>query len=145
MIVKLLVVQGRPVGKTLHFAPGDYFLGRGPECAIRFKSDWVSRQHCLLRVTADEVRLRDLASRNGTLVNGQLCKEEQILADGDLVSVGPLVFRIRIDPDEPETGPPVPDAPLTLQPEDEEAKPKAAGQDSTALHPTLPDSPPEPK
>ena len=49
MDVQLLVIQGRPRGKSLHFPPGEFLLGRGPECHIRPNSDLVSRQHCLLR------------------------------------------------------------------------------------------------
>src|SRR6201993_772373 len=70
MKVKLLVVHGRPLGKALLFPSGEFVFGRGEECHVRPNSDWVSRQHCLLRVAEDGVHLRDLGSRNGTLVNG---------------------------------------------------------------------------
>ncbi len=91
MNLKLLVVQGKPAGKVLLFGPGEYYLGRGPECNIRFNSDWVSRQHCLLRV-GEEAVLRDLGSRNGTLVNGQLVNGDQRLAHGDQIQIGQVVF-----------------------------------------------------
>ncbi len=97
MNVKMLVVQGRPAGKTLVFATGEYYFGRGAECHIRPNSEWVSRQHCLLRVTAEEAFLRDLGSRNGTLVNGKRIHEECRLVDGDQVQVGPLVLTVRFD------------------------------------------------
>ncbi len=99
MTVKLRVVQGRPAGKTLVFAAGDYYFGRGAECHVRPNSEWVSRQHCLLRVCADSAWLRDLGSRNGTLVNGALLHEEYRLCQGDQVQVGPLVFEIQLDMD----------------------------------------------
>lgn len=110
MNVRLLVVQGKPAGKSLKFGPGDYFLGRGPECHIRFNSDWVSRQHCLLRVTDCQATVRDLGSRNGTLVNGQLLGQEQILAEGDQIQVGPVVFEVHLDrpPSEPTVPTPAP-------------------------------------
>ena len=97
MNVNLLVVQGKPAGKRLGFGPGEFYLGRGPECQVRFNSDWVSRQHCLLRVGPATASLRDLSSRNGTLVNGTLIREETPLADRDLVQVGPVTFEVRID------------------------------------------------
>ena len=97
MNIRLLVVQGKPVGKALLFGPGDYFLGRGQECHVRFNSDWVSRQHCLLRVLADTASVRDLGSRNGTLVNGQLVGQERFLNQGDQVQVGPVVFEVHLD------------------------------------------------
>jgi len=71
MNVKLFVVHGRPQGKSFLFPPGEFLFGRGSECHIQPNSDWVSRQHCLLRVGPEGVSVRDLGSRNGTLVNGQ--------------------------------------------------------------------------
>src|SRR4051794_26710755 len=95
--VKLLIVQGKPAGKSLDFPQGEYFIGRGPECQIRPDSEWVSRQHCLLRVTKEAVFIRDLGSRNGTLVNGLLLEEEQQLHAADQVQVGPLAFEVQIE------------------------------------------------
>jgi pSer/pThr/pTyr-binding forkhead associated (FHA) protein len=92
MNLKLIVVQGKPLGRALLFSPGEYFLGRGSECHVRFNSEWVSRQHCLLRVTPQSVFLRDLGSRNGTLVNGALLAEEISLSEHDQIQVGPVVF-----------------------------------------------------
>jgi pSer/pThr/pTyr-binding forkhead associated (FHA) protein len=97
MTVKLLVVQGRPCGKSLLFPSGEYYFGRGPECHVRPESEWVSRQHCLLRVTADAVFVRDLGSRNGTLVNGALVETERQLRHGDQVQIGPLVFEVQLE------------------------------------------------
>src|SRR5262245_20079379 len=98
MNMKLLVVQGRPRGKVLRFPFGEFLIGRGAECHIRPNSDWVSRQHCLLRVTPDGVFIRDLGSRNGTLVNGLRVVEERRLENGDQLQVGPLVFEVRVEP-----------------------------------------------
>jgi pSer/pThr/pTyr-binding forkhead associated (FHA) protein len=98
MNARLLVVQGRPQGKSLLFPPGEYVFGRGAECHIRPNSDWVSRQHCLLRVVADGPALiRDLGSRNGTLVNGSRVQGETALNDGDHLQVGPLVFEVTLE------------------------------------------------
>ena len=116
MAIKLIVVQGRPQGRALRFPPGQYYFGRGAECHIRPNSDWVSRQHCLLRVTGEGAWLRDLGSRNGTLVNGELLDGERRLEVGDQVQVGPLVFEVQPDSDRPAervaTAVP-PDAPIT--------------------------------
>ena len=100
--VQLFVVQGRPLGKRLLFPPGDYYIGRGAECDIQPDSDWVSRQHCLFRVAEDGVFLRDLGSRNGTLINGRLASGEHRLNNGDRIEIGPMVFEVRLDaPDAP--------------------------------------------
>jgi pSer/pThr/pTyr-binding forkhead associated (FHA) protein len=96
MDVQMKVLQGKPRGHCLRFAQGEFIFGRGPECNVRPNSDWVSRQHCLLRVGEDCVFLRDLGSSNGTLVNGQLVTEERRLYDGDTLQVGPLVLQLLI-------------------------------------------------
>ncbi len=116
MPVKMRVVQGRPSGKTLVFPDGVYYIGRGAECHIRPNSEWVSRQHCVLRVAGHVVTIRDLGSRNGTLVNGILLEREQKLEDGDEIQVGPLVFELRLEDSSMGRSPPptAPTRPLGL-------------------------------
>jgi pSer/pThr/pTyr-binding forkhead associated (FHA) protein len=157
MIVKFLVVQGRPKDKAIKFGNGEFLFGRGMECHVRPNSEWVSRQHCLLRVTPDAVFLRDLASRNGTLVNGTLVVEDRLLAHGDLVQVGPLVFEVQLELVRPVKSPTVlsgsdPAAtPVSLHGEEEVPVPAADSSDGTDSQPTLPASlirsqwPPAPK
>lgn len=97
MTVKLLIVHGRPQGKSLQFPDGEYLFGRGAECHIRPNSEWVSRQHCLLRVTPTGSYIRDLGSRNGTLINGSRVVGEHRLTHGDQLQVGPLVFSVSLE------------------------------------------------
>ena len=97
MNVKLRIIQGRPEGKSMLFPQGEYVFGRGTECHVRPNSDWVSREHCLLRVTAEAAFLRDLGSRNGTLINGTRLVDEQRLDHGDQVQVGPLLFEVLLE------------------------------------------------
>jgi pSer/pThr/pTyr-binding forkhead associated (FHA) protein len=94
MDVQVVVVQGKQRGQTLRFATGEFVIGRGPECHLRPNSDWVSRQHCILRVGKDDVHIRDLGSTNGTLVNGVRVVGERRLDPGDNVQIGPLVLQI---------------------------------------------------
>jgi pSer/pThr/pTyr-binding forkhead associated (FHA) protein len=96
MKVKLVVIRGKPAGKTVEFPAGEFYFGRGKECHVRSNNEWISRQHCLLRVTSSGAYLRDLGSRNGTLVNGVLLSEELQLQTGDQVQLGPLVFEVRL-------------------------------------------------
>jgi pSer/pThr/pTyr-binding forkhead associated (FHA) protein len=95
--VKLCVVHGRPQGKSFLFPRGEYYFGRGPECDIQPDSDWVSRQHCMLRIDPETVSIRDLGSRNGTLVNGERVMGERQLAHGDRLQIGPLMFEVQLD------------------------------------------------
>lgn len=56
----------------------------------------VSRQHALIRRGEDTLTLIDLASTNGTFLNGQrlLPKQPRVLRDGDEIRVGRLVFHV---------------------------------------------------
>ncbi len=94
MEVQMVVVQGKQRGKCLRFHQGDFVFGRGPECQVRPESEWVSRQHCMLRVGQDAAVLRDLGSTNGTLVNGGRVVGERSLQPGDRIQVGPLVLEV---------------------------------------------------
>jgi pSer/pThr/pTyr-binding forkhead associated (FHA) protein len=98
MDVQMRIVQGRPRGKCLSFPAGEFVFGRGPECHVRPNSPWVSRQHCLLRIGAEGVRVRDLGSTNGTLVNGTRLVGEREMRPGDQLQVGPLVLELVAEP-----------------------------------------------
>ena len=102
MEVKLLVVHGRPNCKSLIFPRGSYVFGRGAECHIRPNSELVSRQHCQLLVTSNTATLRDLGSRNGTLLNGERLLGARDLADGDQIQIGPLAFAVKLE-NQPQT------------------------------------------
>jgi pSer/pThr/pTyr-binding forkhead associated (FHA) protein len=116
MKAKLFVVHGRPQGKTFLFPPGDFLFGRGSECHIQPNSDWVSRQHCLLRVGTEEVTVRDLGSHNGTLVNGHRLIGELRLRHGDQLQVGPLVFELHLEEEPASKRPSSPDLSSAMTP-----------------------------
>ncbi len=97
MGVHMRVVRGRPQGKWLYFPLGEYLIGHGPECHVRSISACLSRQHCMVRVTAGGAKVRDLGSAAGTLVNGTLVREERLLVDGDHLQLGPLVLQVSAD------------------------------------------------
>ncbi len=69
-------------------------VGRGAEADVRLHDTGVSRSHAELRLEDDTVRLADLRSTNGTLLNGRPVRSA-LLEDGDRIEVGatPLVFR----------------------------------------------------
>jgi predicted component of type VI protein secretion system len=69
----------------------------------------ISKRHCALLVRGGKVFVRDFNSTNGTLVNEQRITTEQELKHEDLLTVGPLQFRVCIDLTTPVTKPtPVP-------------------------------------
>jgi predicted component of type VI protein secretion system len=96
MKVQLVVVRGKPEGKVIPLAGPNFKIGRGETCHLRPNSEQVSREHAEFTIGADSVTVRDLGSRNGTLVNGKALTAECRLKDRDLVQVGPLTFAVSI-------------------------------------------------
>ncbi len=77
-----------PVG-TRVLLDGDLLIGRATDCDVVLEGDeTASGHHARTRRTADGVVLVDLASTNGTLVNGVRVDSERLLADGDTVRIG---------------------------------------------------------
>ena len=103
MKVQLIVVRGKPEGKVIPLAGPKFKIGRGETCHLRPNSEQVSREHAEFTLESNAVIVRDLGSRNGTLVNGKaLTTEACKLKDRDLVQVGPLTFAVSIQ-DAPKT------------------------------------------
>ncbi len=119
--VRLVVVQGKPIGKEIPLRIPKFLVGRASHCHLRPTSELVSRQHCVFLVTDTEVRLRDLGSTNGTAVNGQRITGEVVLKHGDTVTIGTLGFRvvIRQPAQKPQATPPKAAAQLGSEDTDE--------------------------
>jgi len=107
MKVQLIVVRGKPEGKVIPLTGPKFKIGRGETCHLRPNSEQVSREHAEFTIESSAVIVRDLGSRNGTLVNGKaLTTEACKLKDRDLVQVGPLTFAVSIrDAPKPATPP----------------------------------------
>jgi pSer/pThr/pTyr-binding forkhead associated (FHA) protein len=76
-------------------------IGRHPECDVRLDSPKISRRHCCVAMAYDRVLIRDLGSRNGVRVNGRL-REEARLQSGDELAIGPILFRLELENEQPE-------------------------------------------
>jgi pSer/pThr/pTyr-binding forkhead associated (FHA) protein len=96
MKVQLVVVQGKPEGKVIPLTGPMFRIGRGETCHLRPNSEQVSREHAEFTISGDTVVVRDLGSRNGTLVNGKAITGPYTLKDQELVQVGPLTFAVSI-------------------------------------------------
>ena len=73
-------------------------IGRDASCQLQLQADTVSGQHCEIRVDEDRMWLVDLASSNGTRVNGVdlVAFEPRPLVSGDQIHVRP--FRVVVGP-----------------------------------------------
>jgi pSer/pThr/pTyr-binding forkhead associated (FHA) protein len=85
-------------GQTFQVPRGKFIVGRETDCHLVLDSNSVSRHHCVLLLDDYTLRIRDLASKNGTFVNrDQTRTGERILVSGDTVRVADLVIRIELE------------------------------------------------
>src|SRR3954447_3707076 len=71
-------------------------IGRREDCDLRIPLGDVSRKHCRLVRDGDILKVEDLGSSNGTYLNGRRV-QEALLAPGDSIQVGPVVFVLQVD------------------------------------------------
>src|SRR5262249_17784245 len=90
---ELVVQNGRFAGTCRLLSASLNLIGRSPGCEIRLNVDDVAPLHCAILQTPGGLVLRDLDSGPGTFVNGQRVTA-CLLADGDLLRVGPFEFRV---------------------------------------------------
>ena len=92
----LLVTNGELAGKTFSVGAGGLRLGRSSSNDIHIADEELSRNHCLFEAVGDDVvRLTDLASANGTILNGNaLGSEPADLKAGDVIKVGSTVINV---------------------------------------------------
>ena len=81
------VLQGSRVSTILPCT-----IGR-KECDLLFDDRLVSRRHAVLKSSGDGVVIEDLASKNGTKVNGEKIVSSPV-KPGDLISIGPINLRV---------------------------------------------------
>ena len=77
---------------------GDLVLGRGSECGLVVDDPLVSRAHAQLLVVPDGLRLADLGSRHGTVLNGEPLTEPRLVRSGDVIGVGGTLLVVRRSP-----------------------------------------------
>lgn len=78
-------------------------LGRSSSNDIHVPDEELSRNHCLFELAASgELKITDLASANGTMVNGEkIGAETKVLKSGDIIEVGNTTLTV-IDSDKPK-------------------------------------------
>jgi pSer/pThr/pTyr-binding forkhead associated (FHA) protein len=85
-------------GSRIDVPPGELTLGRSAPSNVLLDSPLVSHLHARLERTPDHLVVSDLASSNGTFVNGKLIREPVELVDGDTLSIaGSRQYRVCID------------------------------------------------
>lgn len=96
MDVILKVTKGSKVGATIAVKKEEFLIGRSPDCHLCAASTSISRRHCAITRNGTTVTIKDLGSRNGTLVNGEKTDGEVALQSGDEITIGSLGFLVTI-------------------------------------------------
>ena len=87
---ELKILGGKHQGKLIPLNTKKFLVGREQDCHLRPNSELVSRHHCVFSIDEYAIRLRDLGSTNGTIVNGSNLRGEVILKSGDRITIGKL-------------------------------------------------------
>jgi hypothetical protein len=112
-VAKLIVKSGMPgePGEEIFLSQDVTTLGRAPSCQVVLDSDFASRRHAQL-IRRDQVYwLKDLGSKNGTLLNNEPVAGEIQLNDGAEIRIGETAF-IFVDLEVTRTYPGVATAPV---------------------------------
>jgi signal transduction histidine kinase len=87
----LFVLQGRDQGRRYDLADPAQTIGRDSTSRVQLSDSEVSRRHAEIRKDEQGYLLVDLASSNGTFLNGEQVSERR-LANGDRVQLGRTLF-----------------------------------------------------
>lgn len=104
MNVKLIVVSGDAKPSEIQLKLPT-ILGRGREAKLTLPHPLISRQHCEIFERGGALLVRDLGSLNGTFVSNQRITEAP-LANGELLTVGSVTFRVVVEAAASEVMPP---------------------------------------
>jgi WD40 repeat protein/serine/threonine protein kinase len=75
--------------------PGDYIIGREPDCDVQIDVEMVSRKHAQLIVNFDHALVEDLGSRNGTFINDKLVTGAVRLWPNQKITIGAATIELR--------------------------------------------------
>ncbi len=89
----LVLLEGDLPGQVFRLRVGRQIIGRRAECEIRVREKAMSGLHAEVIRARDSVTVNDLASTNGTIVNGVRIRTPVKLSQGALLKLGNCVFR----------------------------------------------------
>lgn len=88
-----------PAEEPLHMVgPKGLKIGRTAPSDIIVFEPGVSREHCIVEVAADKLRVTDLNSTNGTYIDNKRIGRAEILPVGSVLRVGNVSFEYEVHP-----------------------------------------------
>src|ERR1700720_3075948 len=93
---RLLGIGGPLKGTAFPLPDGEVSIGRDSSNQLWVADPALSRRHCLVIANGGQFSIRDLGSRNGTLVNG-VPVEQQHIRHGDQICIGDSVLLLLLE------------------------------------------------
>ena len=91
---RLVVLEPKDKRGTAYAINGVIGIGREPDNTIAITDDtYLSGHHAKVSVAGGQVVVDDLASRNGTYLNGERLTTDRRISDGDIITVGSVNLR----------------------------------------------------
>jgi pSer/pThr/pTyr-binding forkhead associated (FHA) protein len=100
MKIRLQKIGPTDDGMEIEIDRFPFVIGRRSESDFALPLACISRRHCQFTREGSQPLVQDLGSYNGTFVNGRRALIPLPLQHGDELSLGPIVFRVLIDPEE---------------------------------------------
>jgi Nif-specific regulatory protein len=98
MIAYLVVREGNKWRDVYRLTPGQVMtIGRAPTNRIVLHDEVCSRYHCEVFQNGSMWKIRDLQSRNGTLIGGEAVEGEVELKPGQVIEIGPCELAFTYD------------------------------------------------
>ena len=89
----LRIERGEKAPYEIELGAEEFDIGRGPDNALNFRDPWLSRHHARILWQDERHHLTDLASRNGTYLNGSKLVGLLALEHGDSIVLGDIELR----------------------------------------------------
>ena len=93
---EIVIADGACAGRRYTVPDGGLRLGRSSSNDIQLPDEELSRNHCMFELSGEDgIRVIDLASANGTIVNGkEIGSRPMELKAGDVIEVGSTTVNI---------------------------------------------------
>ncbi len=90
---RLVIEEGFQKGQVFDVKPEGTSIGRSSQNNLPISDEELSRHHCRIYFLGDDPWVSDLATLNGTQVNGETISEAVKLKAGDTISIGDTVLK----------------------------------------------------
>lgn len=95
MPASLRIMNGKYAGQTLSITRS-ILIGRADDCELKVNIGGISRHHCRLELVDGRLFVRDLKSRNGTILNDEKVEGRREIFDGDRLRIETLEFEAHV-------------------------------------------------